>query len=189
MIGGAEGAAGGAAAGAAFDGLVFFAKKHDIGQIEVAAKRLRMTGDQRGTFGDSVEGEKAAGRGEGANDHGLSRSGNSSGWPETSLGLINERLAVNTMPPNAQPFERSFTPPDVIVFRELISDLIGQQCRRIGKLYGGAFSLHFGDLVPSSSAKGRDRGSWVVTAWGCDARLETRRGMIVDDCIVEREEV
>ena len=93
------------------------------------------------------------------------------------------------MPPNAQPFERNFTPSDATVFRELIADLIGQQCRRIDRLYGGAFSLHFGDWLPSSSAKGRDRGSWVITAWGCDARIETRGGEIVDDRIVEREEV
>jgi hypothetical protein len=66
----ARGALVGASVGATLDGLLLFAKKHDIGQIEDAAKRVGMTRDERRDFGKFVEEEKVRGRVGSANERG-----------------------------------------------------------------------------------------------------------------------
>lgn len=49
--------------------------------------------------------------------------------------------------------------------REIVRQTVGQIVSRVDRLYGGAVSLHIGPMVPG---RRRDRGTWVVTAWGAD---------------------
>jgi hypothetical protein len=49
--------------------------------------------------------------------------------------------------------------------QEIVSQIIGQVVSRVDRLYGGAVSIHIGPMV---SGRRRDRGTWVVTAWGAD---------------------
>jgi hypothetical protein len=84
------------------------------------------------------------------------------------------------MQPSIQPFGRLFTQEDLGVFEALTTGIAGPACRRVGHLYGGAFSLHFGEMRPSATPKGRERGTWIVTAWGCDAHYRNGAALLDD---------
>jgi hypothetical protein len=75
------------------------------------------------------------------------------------------------MTKRVNPFRRRFTPADIRLFEALVGGLVGKECRRLDRLYGGAFSLHFGEWRPTASTKGTERGDWIVTVWGSDTRL------------------
>lgn len=54
------------------------------------------------------------------------------------------------------------------------------------RLYGGAFTMHFGAMQPDS--RGTMWGEWGVTAWGCDARLSLG-GVVLDDRVIDRDDL
>jgi hypothetical protein len=56
--------------------------------------------------------------------------------------------------------------------REIVSQTVGQVVSRVDRLYGGAVSLHLGAMVPG---RRRDRGTWIVTAWGADLLMNDVR--------------
>ncbi len=60
--------------------------------------------------------------------------------------------------------------------REIVSQTVGQVLSRVDRLYGGAVSLHIGPMVPG---RRRDRGTWVVTAWGAD--------LLINDVLLDHE--
>jgi hypothetical protein len=49
--------------------------------------------------------------------------------------------------------------------RDIVKQIAGEIVSRVDRLYGGALSLHIGAMVPG---RRRDRGTWIVTAWGAD---------------------
>lgn len=82
------------------------------------------------------------------------------------------------------PFERQFTDADLLLFEQLTDGLVGHIVTGYDPLYGGAFSIHLG--APVLSASGKERGTWIVTGWGCDLVVQTEQ-QSVDGRIEGRE--
>lgn len=59
---------------------------------------------------------------------------------------------------------------------------------RVDRLYGGAFSLHFGRMLAASRPRARERGEWVITAWGGDAVLKFGAS-VIDDRVRSRDDL
>lgn len=60
--------------------------------------------------------------------------------------------------------------------QETVRQIVGQVVSRVDRLYGGAISFHIGPMI---AGRRRDRGTWVVTAWGAD--------LLVNDVPLELE--
>jgi hypothetical protein len=87
---------------------------------------------------------------------------------------------------NTIDFSREFRADDGELFRGFVDPMLGRECSQVDRLYGGAFSIHFGDLQPSARRNNVFKGEWIVTAWGCDAALQVGE-TLVDDRVSARE--
>lgn len=79
-------------------------------------------------------------------------------------------------------WEHPETPADL---ETAVANLEGQCIARVDRIYGGALSLHIGDIV---AGRQRDRGRWIATSWGGDWIVEGSQG-IVDSRKSEDREV
>lgn len=58
---------------------------------------------------------------------------------------------------------------------EAVANIEGHRISRVNRLYGGAMSLHLGEMVRGHRG---DRGRWIITSWGGDWIVQGSQGTL-----------